>query len=87
MGNSASVFVDLGDVDGDGDLDAFVVNGTSAYQANRVWFNDGTGLFSDSGEPMGNAQSRSIVLGDLNGDGRLMPSSADGVVEQTMKSG
>ena len=47
---AAAVF---GDVDGDDDLDIFVANGTSgarggpdAFQ-NRLWINDGTGIFTD----------------------------------------
>jgi len=38
--------VTLGDLDGDGDLDAWVAN---LSQANRVWLNDGSGTFTDSG--------------------------------------
>ena len=39
--------VELGDVDGDGDLDAYVAN---YDQGNRLWFNDGSGTFTDSGQ-------------------------------------
>ena len=35
----------LGDLDGDGNLDAFVVN---ILDGNKVWLNDGLGNFSDS---------------------------------------
>jgi hypothetical protein len=37
LGNSTSHAVALGDVDGDGDLDAFVANYNG--QANKVWLN------------------------------------------------
>ncbi|HKB16482.1 MAG TPA: FG-GAP-like repeat-containing protein, partial [Planctomycetota bacterium] len=38
----------LGDVDGDGDLDAFVGNGEfNGPQQSRLYLNDGTGLFTD----------------------------------------
>ncbi len=40
----------LADLDGDGDLDAFLVNGKNEGQAsNTVWLNDGAGHFRDSG--------------------------------------
>ena len=58
----------LGDVDGNGFLDAFVVN---AGGPNRVWLNNGSGVFSDSGLELGNNTSKSIKLGDLDGDGDL----------------
>ena len=49
LGNAFSQDVVLGDVDGDGDLDAIVANPGSA-QASRVWRNDGSGIFAgDSG--------------------------------------
>ena len=42
----------LGDLDGDGDLDAFVAN-HSSWKSNTVWRNDGTGTFADSGQTLG----------------------------------
>ena len=74
LGSLASRDVELGDVDGDGDLDAFVVN---SYQSNRVWLNQGgiqggaPGTFSDSNQTMGAAASYGLELGDLDGDGDL----------------
>ncbi len=68
LGDHRSRGVELGDLDGDGDLDAFVANvGT---QANLVWINEG-GQFSDSGQLLGDHASRGIELGDLDGDGDL----------------
>jgi hypothetical protein len=61
--------VSLGDVDGDGDLDALV--GTGLAQANVVWLNNGSGIFADSGQRLGYAASRAVALGDVNGDGSL----------------
>ncbi len=69
LGISTSFDVTLGDLDGDGDLDAFVVNDDA--QANRVWVNDGLGIFTDSGQLLGNSSSRAVALGDLDLDGDL----------------
>ncbi|MBC8422446.1 MAG: right-handed parallel beta-helix repeat-containing protein, partial [Chloroflexi bacterium] len=72
LGSSYSRAVALGDVDGDGDLDAFVANSHDAYgQGNKVWLNDGTGIFSDSGQSLGDSYSRDVALGDVDGDGDL----------------
>ncbi|MDC3252040.1 FG-GAP-like repeat-containing protein [Planctomycetota bacterium] len=74
-GNSKSHGVALGDLDGDGDLDAWVANYFS--QANRVWINQGgdqgrtPGTYADSGQSLGNSPSRAVALGDLDGDGDL----------------
>ena len=69
LGSSDSFGVELGDVDGDGDIDAFVVN--QGTQPNKVWINDGTGNFTDSGQSLGNSESRGVKLRDLDGDGDL----------------
>lgn len=69
LGNSDSHGVALGDLDGDGDLDAFVANFNS--QPNRVWFNDGSGIFTDSGQSLGTDTSNDVALGDIDGDGDL----------------
>jgi uncharacterized repeat protein (TIGR01451 family) len=68
LGNSAGLAVALGDLDGDGDLDAFV--GTEG-QGNEVWLNDGNGYFLDTGQRLGSAISADVALGDLDGDGDL----------------
>ena len=46
LGNSDSRSVALGDLDGDGDLDAMVAN--SGDQPNTVWTNDGNATFTNS---------------------------------------
>ncbi len=73
LGNPESV--SLADLDGDGDLDAFVVDVTSnlgdGSRSNRVWLNDGGGLFFDSDRDLGNAKSLGVSLGDLDADGDL----------------
>ncbi len=60
--------VALGDVDADGDLDAFVI---VSYGANSVWLNDGHGYFYDSGQQLGTAASYGVALGDVDSDGDL----------------
>jgi hypothetical protein len=79
MSWGSSEAVDLGDVDGDGDIDTLVANSAHLdetgniedYDANEVWINDGKGIFSHSGQKLGNQRSYSVALGDLNGDGDL----------------
>ncbi len=72
LGDSYSYAVDLGDLDGDGDIDAFVANGSDSNDIltapNKVWLNDGKGMFTDSGQSLGASDSRGIALGDLDGD-------------------
>ena len=68
LGSSQSNDVTLGDLDGDGDLDAFVSNGTGANEANKVWLNNGIGVFTDTGQSLGSSKSHSVKLGDLDGD-------------------
>ena len=68
LGTGSSTGVALGDVDGDGDLDAVVVNDN---QANRVYTNDGSGTFSDSAQALGTGNSQAVALGDVDGDGDL----------------
>ncbi len=69
----------LGDLDGDGDLDAFFANysmmsleaNTDTPQPDTVWWNDGAGNFTDSGQRLGLSLSTDVALGDLDGDGDL----------------
>jgi subtilisin family serine protease len=74
LGDTLSRAVALGDLDGDGDLDAFIANGISERgrsEADRVWLNDGHGVFTDSGQALGSASGLDVSLGDLDGDGDL----------------
>jgi hypothetical protein len=63
--------VALGDVDGDGDLDAFVGN---LLQQDRLLLNDGAGAFTDvtaTNLPASSSATTSVALGDVDGDGDL----------------
>jgi hypothetical protein len=75
LGSSHSLDLALGDLDGDGDLDAFVAN---LNQPNGVWLNDGHGMYSDTGQMLGSASSFGVSLGDLDGDGDLDALVANG---------
>ena len=69
LGSLYSFGVDLGDLDDDGDLDAFVAN---RYTPDRVWLNDGAGRFTDSGQNLGEqGYSFDVVLADLDADDDL----------------
>ena len=57
----------LGDLDGDLDLDAFIPTDSSG-STNEVYFNNGAGVFTNSGQALGNYFSRAVALGDVDGD-------------------
>ncbi|MGD1996135.1 MAG: VCBS repeat-containing protein [Anaerolineae bacterium] len=66
----------LGDVDGDGDLDVFAAvgeptMGTIDSLDDLILLNDGTGTLTAYDQQLGNTDSTSVALGDVNGDGRL----------------
>jgi hypothetical protein len=72
--SSASALA-AGDVDGDEDADLVlgffsepVVVGLSRGAASEVFFNDGTGNLSDSGQRLGRSFTRALALADLDGD-------------------
>ncbi|MDT8307194.1 MAG: FG-GAP-like repeat-containing protein [Anaerolineae bacterium] len=66
----AGIDVALEDLDGDGDVDAYIAN--DLWQPDRVWINQGspTWLFVE-GQGLGESNSRAVALGDLDGDGDL----------------
>jgi len=70
LASAWSYGVALGDIDSDGDLDAFVAN-SGGSKPNTVWLNDGSGTFTDSGQTLGDTLSSSVALGDLDSDGDL----------------
>jgi hypothetical protein len=74
LGNDSTGGVALGDLNGDGHLDLFVANLRAFEQGSyqdQVWLNDGSGVFIDSGQRLGESNSSAVALGDLDGDGDL----------------
>jgi hypothetical protein len=67
FGAGHSQAVALGDLDGDGDLDAVVANDGPQT---RVWLNDGDGTYPVSSD-LGTGKAWDVALGDLDGDGDL----------------
>ena len=64
----------LGDINGDGSLDALVANfSLTGTLTHTVWLNDGNGAFTahPTTPGFGGASSEAIDLGDIDGDGDL----------------
>jgi hypothetical protein len=74
FGDDLSSSVALGDLDGANGADAFV----SRYlgRASKVWFNDGSGAFVDSGQAL-DTDSNDLAMVDLDGDDDLDAFSAN----------
>ncbi len=64
--------LDVGDIDNDGDQDVIVANGRHWPGQNRIFFNNGDGIFTVS-RPLGvdNGTSYSTELADFDNDGDL----------------
>jgi len=69
IGDKRSFEVALGDVDGDGDLDAVTAHLYGSI--NTVWLNDGHGSFTDSGQDLISPSGMGVCLGDIDRDGDL----------------
>jgi hypothetical protein len=67
LGFAGSRRAALGDLNGDGHVDAFVPNNGG----DEVWLNDGWGFFSSNGQSLGDRNTFAAALGDLNGNGCL----------------
>jgi len=64
--------VALGDVDADGDLDIVFANATVRGPGqNRLFRNDGRAVFTETPLPVADDDTRSVTLGDIDGDGDL----------------
>lgn len=73
-GDSFKVFgAVMGDVDGDGDLDLYAgtLASSGTVQQNKLWINDGSGVFSASDITGDDARTYKPAMGDVDGDGDL----------------
>ena len=70
LGNTRSFEIATGDFDGDGDIDAFVVDFVSS---SKIWLNDGSGNYSYSSQSINVTPSLGHGAGieDLDGDNDL----------------
>lgn len=65
LGSNPTIWLGLGDLDEDGDLDVFEANRGSSGSPDQVWFNDGTGIFFNSGQRLENTRTAAVALGAL----------------------
>lgn len=69
--------IDFADFDGDGDLDVFLTNGSFSggypAESDRLYLNDGSGLFTDASAqlPANIMHSRDSDVGDIDNDGDI----------------
>ncbi|HEY4788558.1 MAG TPA: VCBS repeat-containing protein [Bacteroidales bacterium] len=66
----------FGDINGDGFTDIYVAvphtpPPTMVHAANKIWFGDGKGNFTEKDHDINGASSRCAILADFNGDGNL----------------
>ena len=62
--------IGLADVDGDGDLDIALGNFAYPGEPNRLYLNDGSGIFNDATAriPADSDQTSTVALADVDGD-------------------
>ena len=84
LGNNNSFAGSLGDLDGDGDLDALVSNFVAADQ---IWLNDGTGTFTAGATLAKTGNGRAIALADVDSDGDLDAITGAGFEELWINQG
>lgn len=58
----------MGDLDGDGDIDAFLARKNTSHPANGVWLNNGDRTFTAAPDQLGVNTSYDVALADLDGD-------------------
>jgi hypothetical protein len=62
----------IGDIDGDEDIDVLVGSDNLGSNAQiKVWKNDGTGIFTATGQSIGESLIGAVALADLDGDDDL----------------
>jgi hypothetical protein len=74
LGNGSQAAVELGDLNGDGYIDAVITGwreNSSNPCPNRIWINDGHGNFSETGQALDEAMRHvhGQTLGDIDNDG------------------
>ncbi len=67
FGSGRTFGIEIADIDLDNDLDIFVTN---YIGPDKLWINDGSGGFTESGQSFGkyNGQAHDVGIADLNGD-------------------
>ena len=68
VGNQFTFGMDLGDIDGDGDLDAVYTGNPAAGFNDYVALNDGAGVFTLTGQDHGVSIGVDVALADMDGD-------------------
>lgn len=72
LGTHQSQGLALGDINGDGFIDAYVSNdGATGVDINKVYLNDGTGAFVATSQSLSDNNGRKVAFVDMNNDGFL----------------